>query len=363
MPSVNAGGILFFSASDFRDVSLSDHIHFLVGTYTDGASQGIERIALDVSTGELAHIRTQLRATNPSFLCKHPCSEEQTLYTASELSQQEGAQLYSVNSKGEHRIAVQGDYPCHLSCDPQGQYLALANYGSGNANVYLLNNEGIAQQCVAGLFVAGCGANAERQERPHAHQVTFLTQSDHLAVVDLGSDRIYFYQFDRESHSFTLLQSIVMPAGSGPRHLVFNSTETHAYVVCELSETLVTLQRQEQKWVSAHEMPLLPNTESGEAASAIKMSRDERFLYVSCRAQNKVVCFELQQHLPVLVDDVDCGGQFPRDFALSHDEQWLVVANQRSNNLTSYHRNSNTGQLEATGYHCEVGSPVCVMPI
>ncbi|WP_154217553.1 beta-propeller fold lactonase family protein, partial [Vibrio parahaemolyticus] len=52
---------------------------------------------------------------------------------------------------------------------------------------------------------------------------------------------------------------------------------------------------------------------------------------------------------------------FPRDFVLSHDQKWLLVANQHSNNVVSFRRNPQTGEITPTGYDCEIGSPVCIV--
>ncbi|GAL15537.1 hypothetical protein JCM19233_6559 [Vibrio astriarenae] len=46
-----------------------------------------------------------------------------------------------------------------------------------------------------------------------------------------------------------------LPAGSGPRHMVLNTEETRAWVVCELSETLVTLEYREGAWESIDQQP------------------------------------------------------------------------------------------------------------
>ena len=128
--------------------------------------------------------------------------------------------------------------------------LAVANYGSGNVSVYQLDEQGKPLKSIAELCVEGNGPNIDRQTSPHAHQVTFLKHSAQLAVVDLGTDSVLFYDYgnDGEAVKFSLSQSVAMPAGSGPRHLIFNRDESVAYVVCELSETLVVLRKQNGQW-------------------------------------------------------------------------------------------------------------------
>lgn len=338
-----------------------NHLHFYVGTYTDApsTSKGIAHITLNTDTGELTRSGALASLRNPSYLA----TSDNGLYSFSEISQEDGAALQFSSDIGNAFLPIAGDYPCHV--DIKAPYLAVANYGSGNVSVYLLDDNGRPLHAVADLYEDGFGPNPDRQQSPHAHQATFLQYSDHLAVVDLGADRVRFYHYDPDSnnHLFQLAQSIVMPAGSGPRHLVFNHDETRAYVVCELSETLVVLTKNAGTWAISAQCDLLNGVESGEAASAIRLSADNKHLYVSCRAQNKITLFDVSDHQPVQLDTFDCLGQFPRDFLLSEDEQWLIVANQHSNNIVSFRRNSKTGDLMPTGYQCHIDAPVCLVEV
>ncbi|KHT62218.1 6-phosphogluconolactonase [Photobacterium gaetbulicola] len=338
-----------------------NHLRFYVGTYTDApsTSKGIANITLDPATGELTRSEDRTSLRNPSYLT----TTGDGLYSFSEISQEDGAALQFSSNIGNTFLPIAGDYPCHV--DIKAPYLAVANYGSGNVSVYLLDDNGRPLHAVADLYEEGFGSNADRQAAPHAHQVTFLAHADQLAVVDLGSDRVRFYQFDNSNdrHSFQLAQSIAMPAGSGPRHLVFNHNETRAYVVCELSETLVVLTKHDGIWHITQQCELLPGVESGEAASAIRLSGDEKYLYVSCRAQNKISAFDVSGEQPIHLNAYDCHGDFPRDLTVSTDGQWLIVANQHSNNIVSFHRNHETGEIAPTGHQCSVDAPVCLVEI
>lgn len=105
----------------------------------------------------------------------------------------------------------------------------------------------------------------------------FLKHSDQLVVVDLGSDSVLIYDYDAQSPDFSLSQVIHLPAGSGPRHLVFNQQESTAYVVCELSETLIVLVKHQDKWLISNQIELLEGEDNQQAAAAIRLSQDERF--------------------------------------------------------------------------------------
>ncbi|ELI0632548.1 lactonase family protein [Vibrio harveyi] len=345
-------------------MTVNGHLHFYVGTYTDSPSQsqGIACVSLDIATGALTLTNELVpeavkTVRNPSYLAL----KGEGLYTFNEVERLEGAELIFAEKTDSYALPIEGDYPCHI--DIKASLLAVANYGSGNVSVYQLYEQGKPLKSIAELYVGGSGPNADRQASPHAHQATFLNHSEQLAVVDLGTDSVHFYDYkkDGETVKFSLSQSIAMPPGSGPRHLVFDSDESVAYVVCELSETLAVLHKQRGQWNLTQQVKLLADEENKEAASAIRLSADERFVYVSCRAQNLISTFDVTSDIPVQIAASDCGGAFPRDFVLSRDGQWMLVANQHSKNVASFHRNPETGVITPTGYSCDIGAPVCLV--
>ncbi|HDM8169920.1 TPA: lactonase family protein [Vibrio harveyi] len=345
-------------------MTVNGHLHFYVGTYTNSPSQsqGIACVSLDIATGALTLTNELVpeavkTVRNPSYLAL----KGEGLYTFNEVERLEGAELIFAEKTDSYALPIEGDYPCHI--DIKASLLAVANYGSGNVSVYQLYEQGKPLKSIAELYVEGSGPNTERQASPHAHQATFLNHSEQFSVVDLGTDSVHFYDYkkDGETVKFSLSQSIAMPPGSGPRHLVFDSDESVAYVVCELSETLAVLHKQRGQWNLAQQVKLLTDEENKEAASAIRLSADERFVYVSCRAQNLISTFDVTSDIPVQIAASDCGGAFPRDFVLSRDGQWMLVANQHSHNVASFHRNPETGVITPTGYSCDIGAPVCLV--
>lgn len=345
-------------------MTVNGHLHFYVGTYTDSPSQsqGIACVSLDIATGALTLTNELVpeavkTVRNPSYLTL----KGEGLYTFNEVERLEGAELIFAEKIDSYGLPIEGDYPCHI--DIKEPLIAVANYGSGNVSVYQLYEQGKPLKSIVELYVEGSGPNAERQASPHAHQATFLNHSEQLAVVDLGTDSVHFYDYkkDGETVKFSLSHSVAMPPGSGPRHLVFDSDESVAYVVCELSETLAVLHKQRGQWNLTQQVKLLADEENKEAASAIRLSADERFVYVSCRAQNLISTFDITSNTPVQIAASDCGGAFPRDFVLSLDGQWMLVANQHSNNVASFHRNPETGVITPTGYSCDIGAPVCLV--
>ncbi|MDN3681322.1 lactonase family protein [Vibrio tapetis subsp. quintayensis] len=349
----------------------------LVGCYTDNnTSQGLYRFQLNVITGEMTDLTLYVEATNPSFTCStsHGC------YLSSEVQASDSPSLRFVpHSESDIPVpknqrpnaVISGNHPCHITISPDQRLAITSQYSSGSFNIFTLHQSGHVEASVVTLQHHGSGPNKERQTQAHAHQAVFLKHSHQFATVDLGSDEICLYQYSEsqpfDKTSVICTHKINAPAGSGPRHLVFSHNEDYCYVVCELSETVLVLEReinvaQEVSWKVIQQVDILPEEEKGEAAAAIKLSPDGQFIYVSGRHQSKISWFSIDAQTRTLtyVDSIPTHGHFPRDFSITPDGQWLIAANQHSNNIISYARDLESGKLNATGFELKIDAPVCV---
>jgi 6-phosphogluconolactonase len=95
----------------------------------------------------------------------------------------------------------------------------------------------------------------------------------------------------------------------------------------------------------------------------IHTSADGKFLYCSNRGDaNTITIFKINPtngrltpvgYQPTL-------GVAPRNFSLDPSGNFLLVANQNSDNIIIFKRNKTTGLLTDTGKKIEVGNPVCL---
>ncbi|TCN79123.1 6-phosphogluconolactonase [Vibrio crassostreae] len=337
-----------------------------IGCYTDtpSKSQGVYQAQLDLENGKLLPLDLVAECTNPSFVV----ATKLGIYTASEIDQPKQPQLIHIPSPNSKTVknsgTIAGGHPCHIAIDPHNKFAITSQYSSGTFDIFSLSINGNIDKRLKTIKMVGSGPNKERQTGPHAHQCLFLQNSPQFVTVDLGADRINFYCFDEEQEEFLdePMQSIKAPAGNGPRHLIFNKAEDKAYMICELSETILMLEKVLGVWNIVEEIDALPNMEKGEATAAIKLSPDEQFLYVSCRHQSRISSFKIEPttKMPIFIDSYSTEGSFPRDFHITNCGQWLIAANQHSNNITSFKRNIEDGSLVYTGYSLELDAPVCV---
>jgi 6-phosphogluconolactonase len=61
-----------------------------------------------------------------------------------------------------------------------------------------------------------------------------------------------------------------------------------------------------------------------------------------------------------LVQYVSTEGKWPRNFTIDPSGRFLLVANQHTDNVVSYHIDSQTGRLTPTGHVAEIPVPVCL---
>lgn len=68
--------------------------------------------------------------------------------------------------------------------------------------------------------------------------------------------------------------------------------------------------------------------------AAIRLSDDEKCIYVSTRTKDVISVIELEDHKPTVIQTVSCGGKHPRDFVLLG--QYLLCANKNTNEVVSF---------------------------
>ena len=79
----------------------------------------------------------------------------------------------------------------------------------------------------------------------------------------------------------------------------------------------------------------------------IGMSKDGKFVYCSNRGLDTLAIFAVQSDGTLsAINYVSTFGKTPRHFSISPDNEWLIGANQDSNNLVVFKRNIENGTLQ-----------------
>ncbi|MFK0312664.1 lactonase family protein [Pseudomonas sp. NPDC090233] len=335
----------------------------LVGSYTDGASQGIYRYAFESKTGQIEPTPQQvIKSVSPSWLVLS--ADQRQLFVVNETPQGH-ASSFSVSSKGEikplNQVATRGDEPTHASLSRDQRYLFVANYAvapnpGGSLVVIPVAKDGKLKTVVQQVRHKPSGVNPERQAGAHVHSLVLSPEGSHLYASDLGADKVFIYRYDGASPDKPLTPaipaSVTLPPGSGPRHLLFDAKGRHAYLTLEMSAEVVMF---DVKDAALQERQRLPLTEQKDAAAraagGLNLSADGRFLYVSNRGTaNEIVVFSVGKDDGQLtfLQRRSVEGDHPREFALDPSDNFLLVANQKSNQIVVMRRDPRTGKLEET---------------
>ncbi|WP_414704846.1 lactonase family protein [Pseudomonas coleopterorum] len=350
-------------------VAAAEKYDLLVGTYTQGSSEGIYRYAFDSTTGQIeAQPRQTVKSSNPSWLTLS--QDQRRLFVVNENGPGQKDVIGKVTSftvdgkthdiRQVNQVATSGDEPTHSSLSQDGRHLFVANYAvsanpGGSLSVLNVAEDGTLSNVVQELKHVASQVNPERQAGPHVHSVVSLPPSGrYVYASDLGADRVYVYRYEPKSAERPLVPaqpaSVQLPDGSGPRHLLFSRDGKHAYLTLEMSGQLAMFDVKDGNLVRQQLLEL--GTVGKESASgALHLSADGRFLYVSNRGTaNQMLVFSVDPgtgHLKE-IQRRHVDGDHPREFALDPTGHFLLIANQKSNQITVLKRDASTGMLGET---------------
>ncbi|MFO1477053.1 MAG: lactonase family protein [Verrucomicrobiota bacterium] len=333
---------------------------FYIGTYT-GTSKGIYQATLDPGAGSFGPTNLAVTATDPSFLAFHP--NHKYVYAVSESGGTVAA--YSIDPVTKkltflNQLSSNGGAPCHLAVDNAGKSVFVSNYNGGSLTVLSIGSDGRLGAQTAHDQHTGTG--------PLVHCAALDASNQFVLVCDKGLDRVYSYRFNAAQGTLATNNPpwTTVAAGSGPRHIAFDPSFHRAYVICELSSTVIGFNYDSTNGTLSQFQTIstLPSGWSGQNTGAeIAVHPSGKYVYGSNRGHNSIVVYSVDpatgtltrlQHQPV--------GTTPRQFAIDPTGQWCLVANQDSNNVLLYSIDPVTGLLTVKSTVLTLSKPVCILP-
>ena len=344
---------------------------FFVGGYAPKDKPSIHAFIFNSKTREITPQTAFTGIKNPSFLTTHPNGK--WLYAVSEMEQDvdtvHGSVVsFSIENNPIHiqpinQQSTKGDAPCHLQIDRSGRWIIASNYGTGNAALFPILANGALGVAKAFIQHEGHGANKERQERAHVHSAIFTPDNRFLVVADLGIDQIVIYQFDAETGSLTRHASIQTRAGAGPRHFAFHPNKQHLLVANELDNTVTVYDYNAQNGTlyACQTISTLPPNAPESAVADIHFSPSGQHVYTSNRGHDSIALFTMTDDASLIyLDILPCGGKWPRNFTLTPDGQFILVANQHSNHISLLPIFADSPKFGSAVTNISVAQPTCV---
>ncbi len=342
---------------------------FYVGTYTKpNASKGIYRCTLDLETGKITGGTLVAETPNPTFLAVAPGGG--FLYAANETDPGE-ISAYAIAADGAlkflNKQSARGGGTCHITVDPAGKNVLVANYGTGSVAVLPIKADGSLAEASAFDQHTGSSTDPARQKEPHAHSIYVDPAAKFAYACDLGTDKINGYRYDAAKGTLTpdaTATGTVAP-GSGPRHLALHPKPGTAYVINEMLSTVTAFTRDPASGAlnEIGTVSTLPADFTGQSSTAeIFIHPGGKFLYGSNRGHDSIAVFGIEEdgglrvlgHTPI-------GGKVPRNFAIDPTGRWLLAAGQESGDIAVFKIDDATGKLTPTGTRVEIGAPVCLV--
>jgi len=354
--------------------AMAQDYFMLIGTYTSGSSHGIYVHQFNTDNA-VTTLVDSAKIANPSYLAIAP--DQKTVYAVSEAANATsmGGRVGSFsfnNSTGSlSPINMQpssGNNPCYVTVDKSGRWVITGNYSSGTLAVLPVLANGGLDTPVTSIQHVGQSVNTDRQNSPHVHATVLSPDNKFLFVPDLGLDKLMRYRFDKRKGTLQEASDpfVMTKPGSGPRHFEFHPNKKYAYLVEELTGSVSAYKYTAKTGELAlfQNISTLPPDFLGYAGSAdIHVSPDGKFLYASNRGEsNTIVIYAINKKNGSLsvAGHQSTLGKAPRNFNFDPSGNFLLVANQNSDDIVIFKINKLTGLLTDTGKRIPVSKPVCI---
>jgi 6-phosphogluconolactonase len=361
-----------------------------VGTYTPNG-QGIYLFSVDESSGFLSPIKVFPSTANPSWLAFDP--GHKFLYAGNEIANFNGTttgsvSAYAVNqTNGDltllNTVTSGGAGPAHVSVDPSGKFVLVANYGGGNVAVLPIQGNGslgnptdvtaddsaCSPPCAVGpthAQNAPPGSFAiSGHDAPHAHMIQTDPAGNFVLVNDLGLDLTQVWRFDRVNGKLLDPKNVPSSPGAGPRHFAFHPNGRFFYSLNEEASTIafMTYSASTGTLTPVQELSTLPPAFVGtNFTSEILVSGSGKFVYAANRLHDTIAVLAVGSNGRLtLLDETWTRGDYPRNFNIEPNGRFMYVCNHRGDSITTFRLTGNGGKVSFTDMYTAVGSPAVIV--
>lgn len=365
---------IVFALLTFITFAQDNNLIMYIGTYTEGGnSKGIYTYHFNQENG-IFELLSSATAANPSFVTLSP--DGKRLYAVSEYNDgRQGAYSFDVSedkvqlshpvflpTAPKEYLPRAGADPCHIVADDK--YVITANYTGGDISVFSLDAKGRLQTEVQHIsFVEALHGSAS-----HIHCIIPTFEKRYVLVTNLGKNCVYRFRYKarKASKGVKVLKDMkvayrISDTIQGPRHLTFSKDGRFAYLINELGGECVVLSYRKGKLKEVQR--IMADEGGGRGSADIHISPDGRFLYTSHRLKKDgIAIFAIDPEKGTLTKiGYQHTGIHPRNFGITPNGKYLLVACRDDNKIQVFQRNEATGELTETAQAIEVDRPTCIV--
>ncbi len=337
-----------------------NNISMVVGTYTDGGSEGIYSLSFNQDNGTATPL-SSLPLVNPSYLTFS--KDGKYIYAVSETNDNKAAlsaiRFYKKDGKMLllNTELTHGEDPCYVEV---GKNFALtANYSGGSLTYFPILPTGELAPGTAVIKGHIGGTDKSRQNAPHIH-CTKIAPDGYIFASDFSADQILAFQHDKKKKQL-VEQGVAtkLEKESGPRHIIFSPNGARAYVMSELSDKVTAYNYINGKFGFLQSEKC--DDINARGGADLHISPDGKFLYCSNRLEHDgITIFRIASSGRITKVGYQETGVHPRNFAITPNGKYLLVACRDSNVIQVFERNADTGLLTDTHQDLTFSKPVCI---
>ncbi len=370
--SIVFSGIFLLAALNLTGQTVTPGELFFIGA-TPKSTTGISLLQL-VKGDSLTTLSGMAGKKDPNFLAVSPDGKKLYVNCSEKFSSADPSgtvEAYSIDDNGGLRLinseSSGGQGPAHVSVDPKGRYVYVANYSAGNFSIFPVRPDGGLEKAASTINFTGSGFNTELQKHPFAHSVSPSGDGKFIYVSTLGLDKINIYCVKKRGKLKPAKTPFVSSTpGAGPRMLAFSPDGTLAFSAEEITASIASyrVNKKTGALTPLDRQLMVPPGYKGPSTSGsdVHLSPDLRFVYATIRGMNQLAVFALDSTTGKLdlIQREDSHGDNPRSFCLDRSGKHLLVANMKSDNVSLFVRDPSSGRVSFVSSSSIVG-PECII--
>ncbi|GHU49929.1 hypothetical protein FACS189459_2820 [Bacilli bacterium] len=335
---------------------------FYVASYSK-IKKGI--YVVDYKNNKLTLVEYKETDDFPSYIIKEKNNLYITFKNAGINKNGGGNCMYKINNNGTLcDILKYTDNHSYTHLCKNNDFLFTANYHEGTTTCFNINEcyENKSNNQISMIKHNGSGPDSKkRQLSPHVHYVGFTPDKKFLYSVDLGSDKVFIFNYKDGVLKPNSKYDINVTPGSGPRHMIFSGDGKFSYLVNEISNTVNVYLYKNNVFTLLQSLSTLPKNFNGESsASAIRISTSGKYLFISNRGHDSIVMYKIDISTGKLSLLSFCNvGSGPRDFNFINKTH-IIVGLQGEHKIKLIDFNEKTETLELKDVFLEIEEPVCI---